>query len=159
MLVFLLYYKVNQLYVYIKPSLLSFPRILHAPDPLITERWAPLPVLHNGLSLAICCTCGSVYMSMLFSQFISPSPSPAVRKSLLHICVIFRPPTNRLIYTIFLSICMHYYTIIWSSKHFCLFSDCGQASPSFTLRNEKFKWKNDPICDLLRMSNPLSIFI
>ena len=91
MLVFLLYYKVNQLYVYINPSLLSFPRILHAPDPVITERWAPLPVLYNRLSLAICCTCGSIYMSMLFSQFISPSPSPAVRKSLLHICVIFPP--------------------------------------------------------------------
>lgn len=30
-------------------------------------------------------------MSVLFSQLISPSPSPAIHKSLLHICVTFPP--------------------------------------------------------------------
>ena len=40
------------------------------------------PVSYIKLPLAICFTYGNVYISMLFSQIIPPSPSPTVYKSL-----------------------------------------------------------------------------
>ena len=40
--------------------------------------WAPGP--HNRFPLALSFTSGSIYMSVLFSQFVPPSPSPAVHQ-------------------------------------------------------------------------------
>ena len=43
------------------------------------------PASYIKLPLAICFTYGNVYISMLFSQIIPPSPSPTVYKSLFFI--------------------------------------------------------------------------
>ena len=79
---FLLYNKVNQLFVYIYPhisSLLHLPPILPIP-PLqeVTKHRAHLPVLCGCFPLAIYFTFGSVYMSMPFSHFVPAYPSPSL---------------------------------------------------------------------------------
>ena len=81
---FLLYNKVNQLYVYIYPhipSLLHLPLTLPIPPLQVdTKHRADLPVLCSCFPLAICFTFGSVYMAMPLAHFIpdylSPSPCP-----------------------------------------------------------------------------------
>ena len=45
------------------------------------------PVSCIELGLAICFTHGNIYVSMLFSQIITPSPSPTESKSLLFLSV------------------------------------------------------------------------
>ena len=79
---FLLYNKVNQLYVYIYPhipSLLRLPPTLPIP-PLwvVTKHRADLPVLCSCFPLAIYFTFGSVYMSVLLSHFVPAYPSPSL---------------------------------------------------------------------------------
>ena len=84
---FLMYNKVNQLYVYIYthiPSLLHLPpTLLILPLWVVTKHRAELPVLCSCYPLAIYFTFGSVYMSMPLSHFVpgylSPSPCPQVR--------------------------------------------------------------------------------
>ena len=91
---FLLYNKVNQLYVYTythTPSLLSLPPTLPIPPlQVITKHRADLPVLCGCFPLAIYLTFGSVYMSMPLSHFVtaypSPSPCPQVH-SLVGLCL------------------------------------------------------------------------
>ena len=68
---FLLYNKVNQLYIYIYPHI---PSLLHLPPTLpipplqvVTKHQADLPVLCGCFPVAICFTFGSVYMSMPLS--------------------------------------------------------------------------------------------
>ena len=65
---FLLYNKVNQLYVYIYPyisSLLHLPLTLPIPPlQVVTKHQADLPVLCSCFPLAIYFTFGSVYMAM-----------------------------------------------------------------------------------------------
>ena len=71
---FLLYNKVNQLYIYICShisSLLRLPPTLPIPPlQVVTEHRADLPVLCGCFPLAIYFTFGSVYMSMPLSHFI-----------------------------------------------------------------------------------------
>ena len=87
---FLLYNKVNQLYIYIYPhiaSLLRLPPTL--PIPLLqvdTKHRADLPVL-CGFPLAIYFTFGSVYMSMPLSLSQLTLPRPHVLKSIVYVCV------------------------------------------------------------------------
>ena len=82
---FLLYNKVNQLYVYIYPHIPSFlllPLTLPIPPfQVITKHQADLPVRCSCFPLAIYFTFGSVYMSMSLSHFIPayPSPSPCLQ--------------------------------------------------------------------------------
>ena len=45
------------------------------PLEVVAEHRIELPVLYSNFSLAICFTFGNVYVSMLLSQFVSPSPS------------------------------------------------------------------------------------
>ena len=80
---FLLYSEVNQLYVYLYPLPLGLPS--HHPSPpsgpsrsVVTEHRAELPVLYRMFPLAIYFMHDSVYMSILISQFVPPSPSPPV---------------------------------------------------------------------------------
>ena len=78
---FLLYNKVNQLYIYIHPhisSLLHLPPTFPIP-PLyvVTKHRADLPVLCGCFPLAIYFTFGSVYMSMPLSHFVPAYPSPS----------------------------------------------------------------------------------
>ena len=86
---FLLYNEVNQLYVYIYSLPLGPPS--HPPIPLIqvtTEHQGELPALYSRFPPAICFIHGSVYMSILISQFIPHPPSPCcVQTSVLYVCV------------------------------------------------------------------------
>ena len=94
---FLLYNKVNQLYIYICPhfsSLLRLPPILPIPPlQVVTKHRADLPVLCSCFPLANCFMFGSVYMSMPLSHFVtaypSPSPYPQVH-SLVGLCLYLR---------------------------------------------------------------------
>ena len=79
---FLLYNKVNQLYVNIYPHI---PSLLHLPPTLpipplqeVTKHRADLPVLHGCFPQAIDFTFGSVYMSMPRSHFVPAYPSPSL---------------------------------------------------------------------------------
>ena len=89
---FLLYNKVNQLYIYIYPhisSLLHLPPILPIP-PLqtVTKHKADLPVLCSSFPLAVYFTFGSVYMYLPFSRFLPTYlPPPRVLNSILYVCV------------------------------------------------------------------------
>ena len=77
---FLLYNKVNQLYVYIYPhipSLLHLPSTLRIPPlQVVTKHRADLPVLCGCFPLAIYFTFGSVYMSTPLSHFVRSLPFP-----------------------------------------------------------------------------------
>ena len=89
---FLLYNKLNQLYMYIYPqisSLLRLPSILPIPPlQVVTKQQAGLPVLCSCFPLAIYFTTGSVYMSMPLSHFVPAYPSPPrVHKSIPNICI------------------------------------------------------------------------
>ena len=102
---FLLYNKVNQLYAYIYPhisSLLCLPPTLPIPPlQVVTKHRADLPVLCGCFPLAIYLTFGSVYMSMLLSQFIPAYPfplCPQFRSLPLHLDSF---PAPKLIRTIF----------------------------------------------------------
>ena len=84
---FLLYNKVNQLYIYISPHI---PCLLGLPIPtlqVVTNHRADLPVLCSSFPLAIHFTFGSVYVSMLLSRFVPASPSTHVLKSVPYVCI------------------------------------------------------------------------
>ena len=69
---------ISSMYTFI-PSLLHLPPTQPHPTHLGHHRArAELPVLYSRFPLAIYFTHGSVYMSFLISQFVPPSPSPAV---------------------------------------------------------------------------------
>ena len=81
---FLLYNKVNQLYIYIYPHICSPfhlpPTLPIPPFQLVTKHQADLPVLCYCFLLAIYYTFGSVYMSIYtlpLSHFVPASPSPS----------------------------------------------------------------------------------
>ena len=94
---FLLYNKVNQLYIYICShisSLLHLPATLPIPPlQVVKKHRADLPVLRGCFPLAIYFTFGSVYMSMPLSHFVTsyPSPSPYLQvHSLVGLCLYSR---------------------------------------------------------------------
>ena len=103
---FLLYNKVNQLYVYIYPhipSLLHLPPNIHIPPlEVITKHQVDFHVPCSCFPLAIYFTFGSVYMSMLLSHFFPayPSLSPCPQVHSLHLCH-YSSPAPRLIRTFF----------------------------------------------------------
>ena len=74
---FLLYNKVNQLYIYVYPhisSLLCLPPTLPiSPLQVVTKHRADPPVLHGFFPLAIYFTFGSVYKSMPLCYHVLPS--------------------------------------------------------------------------------------
>ena len=77
---FLLYNKVNQLYIYIHPHISSLLRLPPSLPPLqvVTKHGADLPVLCGCFPLAISFTFGSVYMSMPLSHFVPAYRSPSL---------------------------------------------------------------------------------
>ena len=116
---FLLYNKVNQLYVYIYPHIPSLlrlpPSLLIPPLQVVTKHRADLPVLCGCFPLAIYFTFGSLYMSMTLSHFVptypSPSPYPQVHSLVgLHLYSRLAP---RFFTTIFFldSIYMFWHTV------------------------------------------------
>ena len=60
------------------PHLLDLPPTAHPfpPFQVVIDYQAELPVLHSSFPLAIYFTYGNIYVSMLLSQFVPPSPSP-----------------------------------------------------------------------------------
>ena len=82
---FLLYNKVNQLYIYVHPHISSVlrlpPTLPILPLQVDTKHQADLPVLCNCLPLAIYFTFGSVSMSMPLSHFVPAYPSPTTVSS------------------------------------------------------------------------------
>ena len=94
---FLLYNKLNQLYIYIYPhipSLLCLPSCLHIPSLQVdTKHRADLPVLCGCFPLAIYFTFGSVHMSMPVSHFVPAYPSPSLCPQVysLRLCLYFCP--------------------------------------------------------------------
>ena len=64
-------------YIYIYPLPLE-PLPTISPIQVVTEHLAKLYVLYRSFSLVIYFTRGSVYMSMLLSQFVPLTPSPTV---------------------------------------------------------------------------------
>ena len=106
---FLLYNKVNQLYVYIYPhipSLLRLPPTLPIPPlQVVTKHRADLPVLCGCFPLAIYFTFGSVYMPMPLSHFVPAYPFPAQCPQVHSLCVhLYYCPAPRFFRTIFLQI-------------------------------------------------------
>ena len=84
-MLFLMYSNMNQLQVYIHPLPLEPPFL---PSRLSQSTELSSLVLYDSVPLAIYFTHGSIYMPMLLSQFIPPSPSPAcIHNSILYICI------------------------------------------------------------------------
>ena len=94
---FLLYNKMNQLYIYIYPhisSLLRLPHTLPIPSlQVVTKHRADLPVLCGCFPVAICFTFVSIYKSMPLSHFTPayPSPSPCPQVHSLSLCLYSCP--------------------------------------------------------------------
>ena len=137
---FLLYNKVNQLYIYIYPhisSLLCLPPILPFPTlQVVTNHLASLPVLCGYFPLAIYFTFGSVYMSMPLSHFVpaypSPSPYPQVH-SLVGLCLYSLPgPTFFITFFFFFldSIYMYQHMVfVFLFPTYCTLYDSLQIHP------------------------------
>ena len=130
---FLLYNKVNQLYIYIclhiSSSCVSLPPTLPIPPlQVVTKHRADLPVLCGCFPLAIYFTSGSVYMSMPLSHFVttypSPSPCPQVH-SLVGLCLYSRL-TPRFFMSIFffldsIHMCQHTVFVFLFLTYFTLY--------------------------------------
>ena len=70
------------------------------------------PASYSKLPLAVCFTYGNVYVSMVFSQIIPPSPSSTVSKVCSLCLCLLCCPARRITNTTFLDfIYMHWYTI------------------------------------------------
>ena len=131
---FLLYNKVNQVYVYIYPHI---PSLVHLPPTLLIpsfqvvtkHRVDPL-VLCSSLPLAIHFTFGNVYMSMLLSHFIPASLSPTVPSSLFSMSVFLLLPCHQVHRYHFLKLHIYAlaYSICFSLIYFTLY-DCLQVHP------------------------------
>ena len=120
---FVLYNKVNQLYVYIYPhipSLLNLPpTLLIPPLQVVTQHRVDLLVLCDCFPLAIYFTFGSIYKSMPLSHFVpaSPSPSPCPQVHSLPLC-LYSCPAPRFIGTIFNFFRFHMYVLAQSISFF-----------------------------------------
>ena len=117
---FLLYNKVNQLYIYIYPhisSLLHLPPTFPIPPlQVVTQHQADLPVLCGCFPLAIDFTFGSIYMAMLLSHFVPAYPSvcpcPQVHSLVgLH---FYSHPAPRFFMTFFFFFWFHIYVLAYS---------------------------------------------
>ena len=135
---FLLYNKVNQLYVYIYPripSLLRLPPALPIPPlQVVTKHQADLPVLCSSFPPAIHFAFGSVYMSMLLSHFVPASPSspcPQVRSLRLG---LYSCPATRFISTVFLDsiyVCQHTVFVFLFLTYFTLYNRLQVHPPHY----------------------------
>ena len=105
---FLLYNKVNQLYIYIYPHISSLqllpPTLPIPPLQVVTKHQADLPVLCGCFPLAICFTFGSIYKSVPLSHFVPAYPSPSPCPQVHSLCLrLYSCPAPRFIRTIFSS--------------------------------------------------------
>ena len=126
---FLLYNKVNQLYIYIHPhipSLLRLPPTFPIPPLQVdTKHRADLPVLCGSFPLAISFTFGNVYMSMPLSHFVPAYPSPSLCSQVhsLHLH-LYSCPAPRFFRTIFFNsiyMCQHTVFVFLFLTYFTLY--------------------------------------
>ena len=134
---FLLYNKVNQLYIYIYPhisSILRLPPTLPIPPlQVVTKHRADLPVLCGCFPLAIYFTFGRIYKSMPLSHFVpaypSHSPCPQVHSLRLR---LYSCPAPRFFRTIFfldsIYMCQHTVFVFLFLTYFALY-DRHQVHP------------------------------
>ena len=115
---FLLYNKVNQLYIYINPHisfLFCLPPTLHIPPiQVVTKHRADLPVLCGCFPLAIYFTFGSTYKSMPLSHFVPACPTPSLCPQVHSLCL--RPyscPVPRFFRTFFFFFTIHIYVLAY----------------------------------------------
>ena len=139
---FLLYNRVNQLYVPLyphNPSLLHLPPTIPTPPlQVVTKQCADLPVQCSYFPLAIYFTFGSVYMSVLLSHFVpaSPSPSPCPQVHPLHL-QLYSGPAPRFIRTfLFFIFCRFHiyvlpYGICFSLSDFTLYDSLQVHLPHY----------------------------
>jgi len=122
---------------------------LISPIYVITEQQAELPVIYSSFPLAICSTHGSVYTSLLISEFVKPSPSPPPHPHVCSLCLCLHScPANRFTCTIFLnSTHMYYYTIFVFLTSLCMTDSRSIHIPT-----------NDPTSFLFMANNPLHIY-
>ena len=137
----------NQRYVYIYPLPVepsSHYLLPHIPSTyVITEHWAELYVLYSSILLAMYFTHGRVYMSMLPSQFIPPTPSTSVSTSPFSL-YLYSCPANRSISMIFLGSIYMYQYICFSSSD--LLHTVWQAlDSSISLQMTQFHFLSFPI--------------
>ena len=139
---FLLYHKVNQLYIYIYPHI---PSLLHLPPSLpipplqvVTNHQADLPVLCSCFPLAIYFTFGSVYMSMPLSHFVpvypSPSPCSQVHSLCLHLYSCPAPRFFRTLFFFFLDsiyMCQHTVFVFLFLTYFTLYDRLQVHPPHY----------------------------
>ena len=70
------------------PSKSCFPSATPShPFRVVTEYWAEFPVLYSSFSLASYFTYGNIYVSVLLSRFVLPSPYPTVSTILFSMSV------------------------------------------------------------------------
>ena len=127
---FLLYSKVNQLYIYIYPHFFGFPSHWSHHRALSIE----FPVLYSRFSVVSCFIHSSVYMSIPISQFIPPSFPPwypyicSLRLCFCFcfankfICIIFLDSTYKRYYMIFIFLFLTYFTLydsFWVHPRLC----------------------------------------
>ena len=99
--VFLLYRKMNQLYLFIYPLLFGFPSHLGQHSALSSS----LPYSWFSFVVYFIHSINSIYVSISVSQFLPTSP---LVLSVLHVSVSISYFANKIIYTVVVdSICMH----------------------------------------------------
>ena len=137
---FLLYNKVNQLYIYIyphMPSLLYLPPTLPIPPfQVVTKHQADLPVLSGCFPLAIYFTFRSIYKSMTLSHFIPGYPSTSLCPQVHSLCpCLYSYPAPRFIRTIFfldsLYMCQHTVFVSLFLTYFTLYDRLQVHPPHY----------------------------
>ena len=130
---FLLYNKVNHLYIYICSHISSLLRLPPSHTPYATplgghKARADLPVLCGCFPLAIYLTFGSVYMSMPLSHFVPayPSPSPCLQVHSLGGLCLYSRLAPRFFMTIFFPLdpiymCQHTVFVFLFLTYFTLY--------------------------------------
>ena len=137
---FLLYNKVNQLYVYIYPHI---PSLLHLPPSLpiqplqvVTKHRPDRLMRCSRFALAVYFTFGSVYMSMPLSHFIQAYPSPSLCPQVhsLHLCLYFCPAPKFIRTFFFLDstyMCQHTVFVFLFLSYFTLYDRLQVHPPHY----------------------------
>ena len=136
---FLLYHKVNQLYIYIYPHISSFvhlpPTLPIPPLQVVTKHRADLPVRYGCFPLGIQFAFGSVYKSMPLSHFIPAYPSPSPCPQVNSLCLLYSYPAPRYVRTIFfldyIYMCQHTVFVFLFLTYFTLYESLQVHPPHY----------------------------
>ena len=138
---FLLYSKVNQLYIYIYPhisSLLHLPSTLPIPPlQVVTKHLADLFVLCSFFPIAIYFTFDSIYKSMPLSHFIPAYPCPSSCPQVHSLCLcLYSCPAPRFFRTFFffldsIYMCQHTVFVFLFLTYFTLYDRLQVHPPHY----------------------------